>query len=1169
MRRLAFFYFLLSAVTLLGYLWLITLVDSQAVQSSEAAFNAQQTGQVRLSLQAIEDDFRHKLAEARALSGSLLATTSQSTTFLASSDIRAEFAAYGFFPEPGAADLVWMLPTSGTVETRAILQDWVNVYWNRLKSPTDYVVTPISHLQDKQWYGLLVPVFKDDTFLGVLALLGDFSTLVDRYVRPMDEISQMGVVLLVNENGSLLYFTQRSEAHDTLFGLEQSALVPSLLENFETESGDASASGALYGSEKLAGANLLVAWGFASIGHGRIVMVQGAPVGAINAGLSTYRAQLMLVGGLLFTVIGLTGIILIVSWQRMTTRQFEATARVLRQTEDRYHLLFDYTPDAIMLMDPFDQEVPWRIVDCNPAACEMNGYTREELIGQTVDMLQPVEYAMTGRMELLERIRRESPIHYRALHMHKDGHLFPIEVANAMVTVDGRELVLGIDHDISDWIRADQTLRQHNQAMLGLNKAAIAISSALDQQEVLQKLILAAEDLFPNAVGVTIQLLDETLKEAGTVLASDGLPQASRNLTFQTGRGLAAHAIIERAVINAPDVLADERYLPGEKPPNYASLLVAPLISGEHVWGTVSIARQAVGAFDAHDEIMVNLLARQAGVAIDNAKRYRTEQQQREISDTLREIGNVFTGALHREEVLAQSLGQVRRLIDYDAAAVWMREPDGSFHRFVASGYELFGITPEAVNMTWPSDASTALKQASDEGAIKIISDTEASPDWLNYTPQYDWLHSWVGIPILVQGRILGVLCLDHSQPGFYRESHRPILEALSLQISLSIENALLFEQVQAYAADLESQVMERTNEIRREKERTDAILRNIEDGVVIVDLAGQITYTNEAVSRLLGWNASDILGHPLEDLFPAVMREQVNNLLRTAQRQTWRNEMVLTHRDGFPVPVEVAGVPYRGPSGAIEGFITSMRPLASAQVLERMKWQFMDLVSHELRTPMTNMKLYVHLLRRTLEDPVRSRTHLAALEEQTDRLIGLMEKVLSVTRLTDAEAMTSASPVYLDSIVQNLKVRFDTQAQQHGIELVIPDSAPVSLVHGDEQWLTQACFELVDNALTYTAEGGAICLESDPLRRERADLRGLPGGGYGARNQPGGTRRTQQAVHPRRRAALRNDLRHRPGPVHRAHGRRAAWRRAARGKRARRGQHLHPVPTGRYLDLG
>ena len=217
MRRLAFFYFLLSAVTLLGYLWLITLVDSQAVQSSEAAFNAQQTGQVRLSLQAIEDDFRHKLAEARALSGSLLATTSQSTTFLASSDIRAEFAAYGFFPEPGAADLVWMLPTSGTVEARAILRDWVNVYWNRLQSPTDYVVTPISHLQDKQWYRLLVPVFKDDTFLGVLALLGDFSTLVDRYVRPIDEISQMGVVLLVNENGSLLYFTQRSEAHDTLF----------------------------------------------------------------------------------------------------------------------------------------------------------------------------------------------------------------------------------------------------------------------------------------------------------------------------------------------------------------------------------------------------------------------------------------------------------------------------------------------------------------------------------------------------------------------------------------------------------------------------------------------------------------------------------------------------------------------------------------------------------------------------------------------------------------------------------------------------------------------------------------------------------------------------------------------------------------------------------------
>ena len=1079
MRRLAFFYFFLSAAIIVGFLWLMTLVSGQASQSNEAAFNAQQIGQVRLSLQAIEDDFSHKLAEARVLASSLLSTTSQSTSVLASSDIRAEFAAYGFFPEPGAADLVWMLPTSGTAETRAILQDWVNVYWNQLESPGDFVVTPVSHLQDNQWYGLLVPVFEDDSFLGVLALLGDFKALVERYVRPLDEINREGALLLVNENGSLLYYSQRTSARDALLSLEQSAFVPTLLANLSSERFEGTSSGEQYGSDKLEGVNLLVAWGFSSFGHGRVVMVQGAPAAAIGAGLGAFGTQFVLLGGLLFTAIGLTGIILIVAWQRVTSRQFEATARVLRQTEDRYQLLFDYSPDAILLIDPFDPEIPWRIVDCNSAACQMNGYTREELLSHSVSILHPIEYSPSGRQGFLERLRADSPIHYRTRHQHKDGHLFPIEVANALVSVDGRELVLGIDHDISDWVRADQTLRQHNQAMLGLNKAAIAISSALDREEVLQKLIQAAEDLFPNAVGVTIQLLDENSKEAGTVLASDGLPHFTRNLKFQSGKGLVAYAIAERQVMNVPDVQADDRYVRGESPPNYASLLVAPLISGEHVWGTVSITRQAVGAFDAHDEIIVNLLARQAGVAIDNANRYHIEQQQREISETLREIGIVFTGALHREEVLAQSLDQVRRLIDYDAASVWTRDADGSFHRFVAVGYDRFGIPPEAFNMTWPGDASSALKMTADQGTIQIISDTGASPNWLSYTEEYDWLRSWVGVPITVQGQILGVLCLDHAQPGFYRESHRPILEALSLQISLSVENALLFEQVQAYAADLESQVSERTDEILHEKERTEAILRNIEDGVVIVDLSGLITYTNDAVTRLLGWSAAEVLGRPLEHLFPPIMREQVNSLLRAApQRQAWRNEMVLARRDGVPVSVEVAGVPYRGPSGAIEGLITSMRPLASAQVLERMKWQFMDLVSHELRTPMTNMKLYVHLLRRTLEDPVRSRGHLAALEGQTDRLVQLMEKVLSVTRLTDVEAMTSTNQVFLDSIAQNLRVRLDGQAQQQGIDLVVDGLDANHVVFGDEQWLTQACFELVDNALTYTPQGGSIHLK-------------------------------------------------------------------------------------------
>jgi PAS domain S-box-containing protein len=49
--------------------------------------------------------------------------------------------------------------------------------------------------------------------------------------------------------------------------------------------------------------------------------------------------------------------------------------------------VFETSPDAIFLLDPHDSTGIWRIIDCNASACQMNGYTREELVGQQIDLL--------------------------------------------------------------------------------------------------------------------------------------------------------------------------------------------------------------------------------------------------------------------------------------------------------------------------------------------------------------------------------------------------------------------------------------------------------------------------------------------------------------------------------------------------------------------------------------------------------------------------------------------------------------------------------------------------------------------------------------------------------------------------------------------------------------
>jgi PAS domain S-box-containing protein len=146
-------------------------------------------------------------------------------------------------------------------------------------------------------------------------------------------------------------------------------------------------------------------------------------------------------------------------------RVIDITARkqaeaALRASEQRFRVLFEHSPNAILLLDPHDPEVPWPIVECNNGACGMNGYARDELIGRSIDVLNGVQASPTERAAYLQRLRHEGTFQIETTHRRNDGTVFPIEVTTSLITIDGRELILGIDRDISKRKQAEQALAQ-------------------------------------------------------------------------------------------------------------------------------------------------------------------------------------------------------------------------------------------------------------------------------------------------------------------------------------------------------------------------------------------------------------------------------------------------------------------------------------------------------------------------------------------------------------------------------------------------------------------------------------------------------------------------------------------------------------------------------------
>lgn len=321
-----------------------------------------------------------------------------------------------------------------------------------------------------------------------------------------------------------------------------------------------------------------------------------------------------------------------------------------------------------------------------------------------------------------------------------------------------------------------------------------------------------------------------------------------------------------------------------------------------------------------------------------------------------------------------------------------------------------------------------------------------------------------VGLPLIALDKVIGVIFIFRNYISHFSLNDRALLQSFADQAAIAVHNAQLYTQ------------------IRREKQRMDAILDSAADGILIISPDHIIERCNPAFSKIIGMDMDHIRGKSHENIIRWVYKKE-GTTLEQAEAGGWPLtpnatlyvEGDLQRESGIPLPVGITYAPLVNPEGMLLNIIATVRDITHFRQAEELKSTFISVISHELKTPIALIKGYVSTLRR--EDASWDRSivqdSLEVIEEEADHLTELIENLLDASRLQAGALSINLSDISLKSIIEKTVEKFKTQSSKHQFIVELPDNFPV--IMADESRIIQVISNLLSNAIKYSKDGGEI----------------------------------------------------------------------------------------------